>query len=204
MNRASILNVALALPLAAGLLAAGCAQKPAATAAGPASKPDNVAVVDGHPISRNTYNFYVKSVAGKPAEDLTPEQRGQLLDNLIRAEVVAQAAEKDGLAAQDETRAVTELSRLTVLQQASSQAYLKDRKASQEELQAEYDLQVASMAKKQYRASHICEEAATRIDELARVRPSPAANRSRRRQQGRGGPRRFRDGMTCVRDCVRR
>jgi peptidyl-prolyl cis-trans isomerase C len=139
--------------LVPALLATGCAQKPAAT--GTAAKVDNVAVVDGHPISRNTYNFYVKGVAGKPAEDLTPEQRADLLENLIRGEVVAQAAEKDGTAARDETRAVLELTRLQVLQQASSQLYLKDRKPSQEELQAEYDLQVGQIAKTQYRASHI-------------------------------------------------
>lgn len=149
--------------LAACLMAVGCTPKPATA---PAAKVDNVAVVDGNPISRNTYNFYVKGVSGKPAEDLTPAQRAELLDNLIRGEVIAAAAEKNGIAANDETRAVMELSRLTVLQQAASQSYLKDRKASPEELQAEYDLQVANMAKTQYRASHILvpsQEAAQRI-----------------------------------------
>lgn len=149
MNRS--LTLASALFLAASLLA-GCAQKPAATAP---AKVDNVAVVNGHPISRNTFNYYVKSVARKPAEDLTPAQRGDLLDNLIRAEIVAQAAEKDGIAAKDETRAVMDLSRLQVLQQAASQAYLTDRKPSPEELQAEYDLQVGQISKTQYHASHI-------------------------------------------------
>jgi len=156
------------LVLSAGILLAACAQKPSST--GPAAKVDNVAVVNGRPISRNTYNFYVKGVAGKPAEDLTPEQRAELLDNLIRGEVIASAAEKAGIATQDETRAVMDLSRLQILQQASSQSYLKDRKASEEELQAEYGLQVGSMAKTQYRASHILvptQEAATKvIDEL--------------------------------------
>jgi peptidyl-prolyl cis-trans isomerase C len=154
MNRtvslASVACVAAALLIPA--LVAGCAQKPAATAP---VKVDNVAVVDGHPISRNTYNYYVKGVAGKPAEDLTSEQRAELLNNLVRGEVVAQSAEKDGTAARDETRAVMELTRLQVLQQAASQAYLKDRKPSAEELQAEYDLQMAQISKIQYRASHI-------------------------------------------------
>ncbi len=151
MNRS--LTLASVLYLTVAFVATGCAQKPAGTA--PAAKVDNVAVVDGHPISRNTYNFYVKGVAGKPAEDLTSAQRAELLDNLIRGEVVASDAEKNGIAARDETRAVLELTRLQVLQQASSQNYLKDRKPSQEELQAEYDLQVGQMAKTQYRASHI-------------------------------------------------
>ncbi|MEO8309211.1 MAG: peptidylprolyl isomerase [Pseudomonadota bacterium] len=142
----------LAMCCVAATLVLGCTQKPAGT---PAEKVDNVAVVDGHPISRNTYNFYVKGVAKKPAEDLTPAQRAELLDNLVRGEVIAAAAEKDGTAARDETRAVLELTRLQVLQQASSQVYLKDRAPSAEELQAEYDLQTAQLSKTQYRASHI-------------------------------------------------
>jgi peptidyl-prolyl cis-trans isomerase C len=139
--------------IAAALMFTGCAQKPAANT--PVAKVDNVAVVDGHAISRNTYNFYVKGVAGKPADDLTPTQRAELLDNLIRGEVVASEAEKDGTAAKDETRALMELTRLQVLQQAASQTYLKDRKPSAEELQAEYDLQMSQISKTQYRASHI-------------------------------------------------
>jgi peptidyl-prolyl cis-trans isomerase C len=168
MNRT--VPLALAFILGAGSLLGACAQKPAGTEA--AAKVDNVAEVDGRPISRNTYNFYVKGVAGKPAEDLTPKQRADLLDNLIRGEVVASSTEKSGIAAQEETRAVMELSRLTVLQQAAQQAYLKDRKASQEEIQAEYGLQIAAMATTQYHASHILvptQDAAARIiTELAR------------------------------------
>jgi peptidyl-prolyl cis-trans isomerase C len=152
MNRLT----AVSIVTLASLIAAGCSQQPASkSAAAPVTKEDNVAVVDGHAISRNTYNQYVKGVAGKPAEDLTAEQRTQLLDNLIRGEVVATNAEKTGLAAQDQTRAVMELSRLTVLQQASSESYLKDRKTSDEEVRAEYDIQVTNMPRTQYQASHI-------------------------------------------------
>jgi peptidyl-prolyl cis-trans isomerase C len=143
---------------------ASCAQKPSGSTAG--TKVDNVAVVDGKAISRNTYNHYVQGVAGKPAETLTAEQRAQLLDNLIRGEVIAADAEKSGIAARDETRAVMDLSRLQVLQQASSESYLKDRKPSDEELKNEYDLQVSKMPKTQYRTSHILvptEEAAKQI-----------------------------------------
>ena len=149
MNR--ILVTACSLSLAA--LLGACAQKTDTKAA--TGKTDNVAVVDGHAISRNTYNHYVKGVAGKPAEDLTAEQRAELLENLVRAEVIASEAERNGAAAQDETRAVLDLARLQTLQQAAMTTYMKDRKASEEELRAEYDLQVANMAKTQYRASHI-------------------------------------------------
>ena len=56
----------------------------------PAVKP--VATVNGTAISRDTFDFYVKNVAGKASSELTAEQRTQLLDNLVRAEIVAQQA----------------------------------------------------------------------------------------------------------------
>ena len=139
------------LAAAAVAMLAACSQKPATTAA----KADDVATVDGKTISRDTYNQFVKGVAGKPAEDLTAEQRNQLLDNLVRAEVVAADAERTGIAAKDEIRFALEMARLQILQRASSQTYLKDRTPSDEELRAEYDLRVASLPKLRYRASHI-------------------------------------------------
>lgn len=144
-------------------LGAACSQQNPGTAA---TKEDVVATVDGQAISRNTFNQYAKGVAGKPAEDLTEEQRAELLDNLIRGQVVAAEAERSGIAGRDETRAVLELQRLNILQQASAQEYLKDRKPSDEELRAEYDLQVAQMDKLQYRLAHIIvptEEAARQL-----------------------------------------
>lgn len=148
---------------AAAMLATACSQKPAAS---PAAKVDNVATVDAKNISRDTYNQFVKGVAGKPAEDLTAEQRKQLLDNLVRAEVVAGDAERTGIAAKDEIRFALEMARLQILQRASMQQYLKERAPSDEELRAEYGLQVANMPKSRYRASHILvptEDAAKQI-----------------------------------------
>ena len=66
----------------------------------------------------------------------------------------------------DETRAALDLSRLQILQRASQQAYLKDRQPSDEELRAEYDIQVAQLGTTEYRASQILldtEDAAKKI-----------------------------------------
>jgi peptidyl-prolyl cis-trans isomerase C len=127
---------------------------------------DVVATVDGHSISRNTYEQYAQGVAGKPAADLKEEERKQLLTSLVRAEVIASQAERDGIAALDETRAALDLSRLQILQRASQQAYLKNRQPSEEELRAEYDIQVAQLGTTEYRASQILvdtEEAAKKV-----------------------------------------
>jgi peptidyl-prolyl cis-trans isomerase C len=149
----------LPLILAVAALAA-CAQKTGTDAK------DSVAMVDGQPISRNTFEQYAKGVAAKPAADLTAEQRGQILDTLVQAEIIAQQAERDGIAARDETRAALDLARLQILQRASQQDYLKDRQPSAEELQAEYDIQVAQLDKTQYHIDNILlasEDAAKQI-----------------------------------------
>ena len=140
------------LALAAALLAA-CSQK--GTQDATASKSPPVAVVDGQPIDRDLYEFYAKGVANKPAGELTPEQRDQVLDNLVRARVIAEQAEKDGTAKETNTAALLELQRLNVLQQAVSEKYLKDRKATDQELRAEYETQVAALPKTEYHARHI-------------------------------------------------
>lgn len=143
----------IALALIALSTLAGCAQHSAPPAG--AAVTDNVATVNGKPISRNTFNHYASGAAGKPVTELSAEQRSALLDNLVRGELVAQAAEKNGIAARDETRAVMELSRLTVLQQAVMQDYLSSHKATEQQMQAEYQLQVTAMPHTEYRARHI-------------------------------------------------
>src|SRR5215510_12310036 len=139
------------LALAAALLAA-CSQKGTQDAA-PKSPP--VAIVDGQPIDRGLYDFYAEGIAKKPSSQLTPEQRDQVLDNLVRARVIAEQAEKDGTAKEPNTAALLELQRLNVLQQAVSEKYLKDRKATDQELRAEYETQVAQLPKTEYHARHI-------------------------------------------------
>jgi peptidyl-prolyl cis-trans isomerase C len=114
-----------------------------------------VAVVNGKSISRNTFDYYVQGVTGKPASEATDEQKAQLLDNLIRGELIAAQAEKSEVGQAPETQAVLELSRLNALQQAASAAYLKDRKPTDEEMKAEYDQQISSLPASEYHARHI-------------------------------------------------
>src|ERR1700760_1403988 len=86
----------LALLLATLAALAACQPKTAGIAASDNSPP--VATVNGAPISRNFYDFYIKGITGgKSPADITPEQRDLALDNLIRAQIVAEQAVKEGL-----------------------------------------------------------------------------------------------------------
>lgn len=147
-----------ALPLMALIAVTACnrmgpATNSAQTAATPADKP--VAVVNGTDISRATYDYYVRNTAGKAATELTADQRSQLLDNLVRGEIIAQEAEKQGLDKSGDTRSLLQLSRLQILEQAGAEHYLQDKKPTDAELQAEYRQQVDAMPKTQYHARHI-------------------------------------------------
>ena len=143
-----------ALPCAALALLAACSKGgPTADTTKPADKP--VATVNGTPISRAMFEYYAKNTAGKPASELTPEQRAQLLDNLIRGEIIAEEAVKEGLDKTTDTASLLQLSRLEILQQAGATHYLDDKKPTDAELKAEYDAQVAGMPKTQYHARHI-------------------------------------------------
>ncbi len=149
------MNLKTTFVLAALVALAGCKQASTPAADTSASAPKPVATVNGAPISRDTYEFYIKNITGKGSSDLTPEQRNEALDNLVRGEVIAQQAVKEGLDKKGDTAAGLMLSRLQLLQQASSENFQKDRKSTEAELKAEYDTQVAAMPKTQYKAHHI-------------------------------------------------
>jgi peptidyl-prolyl cis-trans isomerase C len=138
------------------LTACGKGQQAAAPAVGdkPAAAP--VAIVNGSPISHEVYDVYLKSLLqGKPATDLTPEQKGQVLDDLIKMDLISEQGLKDGLDKDPDVAARLQILRLRVLADAESQKYLKDKEPTDAELHAEYDAQVAAMDKTEYHARHI-------------------------------------------------
>lgn len=152
------MKVTRILALGALLVLSACSKnaatdKPADAAATPAKPP--LVTVNGKPISQELFEDYAKAVAGKPASELSPEDRDQIKENLVRIELIAQQAEKDGLTKDPEVATRLELSRLNLLQQASAQKYLKDRTPSEQELRAEYDSQMAATPMVEYHARHI-------------------------------------------------
>ncbi|HUN75371.1 MAG TPA: peptidylprolyl isomerase [Steroidobacteraceae bacterium] len=155
VSRQAFTTIHLALlGMVAAASVAGCQGKGgAASGSGPQSPP--VATVNGVPISRDFFEFYVRGVAGRSPSELTAAQRDQALDNLIRGELVVQQSEKDGLARDPQTVDMLELARFNVFEQAASRRYLKDRRPTEEELRAEYETQVALLPHEEYHARHI-------------------------------------------------
>ncbi|HEV2704181.1 MAG TPA: peptidylprolyl isomerase [Steroidobacteraceae bacterium] len=130
-----------------------------ATASGGGSAPaaDTVAVVNGTAISRNMYNIYVKAALQGKADPatLTQQQKDEALDNLVRAELVVQQAEKNGVDKEAATADMIELSRMNAIQQAFSDRFVKENKPTDAELHKEYDAQIAKLAHTEYHVEHI-------------------------------------------------
>ena len=149
MNHLRILSLALLL---AGL--AACQPKTATTAAVADTSPP-IATVNGSPITKGFYDFYIKSITGKTAADLNPTMRATALDNLIHAKVVGDEAVKEGVDKQSDTAYMMQLARMQVLEGAMQDKYLKDRPPTEQEMRAEYETQVGQMPKLEYHTRNI-------------------------------------------------
>jgi peptidyl-prolyl cis-trans isomerase C len=112
-----------------------------------------VAVVDGTPISRDAFDDYLKGLLrGKPATDVTPDEKNQVLDQMINMQLIAAQAEKDGLQKDPDVATRIALLRTQILADAAAQKYVKSNEPSDQELHAAYD---AATDKTEYHASHI-------------------------------------------------
>ena len=132
------------------------ASKPAGTAPAVAAAPA-LATVNGKEISSQLFDTFLQAVTGKPAAEATPEQKTQMLDQLVNMTLAAQAAEKDGLLKDPLVAARADLLHTQILAEAASEKYIKAHPVSETEVKAEYDTQVANMPK-EYKARHILVE----------------------------------------------
>jgi peptidyl-prolyl cis-trans isomerase C len=132
------------------------ATPPAATDKAAPPAPPPVATIDGTPVSRTEYDIYLKSLLqGRPTTELTPEQRAQVLDELISMQLLASQAAKDAVEKDPDVAARLDVVRMRVLADSESQKYLKDKEPTDAELHAEYDTAIAAMDKTEYHARHI-------------------------------------------------
>jgi peptidyl-prolyl cis-trans isomerase C len=150
-----LLKISLFALLATSLAACQPGTGTSATASAPAAA-DTVATVNGTAIDRNVYNYYIKgALQGKDPSTLTQQQKDEALDNLVRAELVVQQAEKNGLTKEPQTADLIELARMNAVQQAFSENFVKENKPTDEDLHKEYDTQVAQLPHTEYHVEHI-------------------------------------------------
>jgi len=156
------------LVVVAAVLTAACtrpAEDKGAAADGAKPAAAAVATVNGTKLSSELFSAFTQAVTGGSQEPLADEQRDQMLDQLINMTLAAQSAEKEGLAKDPAVQARIELLRTQILAEAASEQFIKANPASEEEVRAEYDAQVATMPK-EYKARHILVDAKESADAI--------------------------------------
>jgi peptidyl-prolyl cis-trans isomerase C len=134
---------------------AACNKTQQAAGPQPAAAPPSVATVNGTAITRPEYDLFVKDLLQGKQQELTADQKNQVLDDLINMQLLADQAEKDGLQNDPDTVAQLHLLHEKVMADAEQQKFVKSFQPTDADLKAEYDTAVAAMDKTEYKARHI-------------------------------------------------
>lgn len=132
--------------------------------------PTNVATVNGRAIPESVFRVYALATLRKNADQLAPEERAALIDDLVGITVLVDQAQKEGLTASRSVAAQVELSRMQLVARAMANDYLSKNPVSDADLQRIYDENLPRLAPQQYKARHILvateEEANAVIEQL--------------------------------------
>jgi peptidyl-prolyl cis-trans isomerase C len=118
---------------------------------------EKVATVNGVAIPKSRVDLVVKAQAARGMGD-NEQLRGEIRERLIVREVVAQEANRKGLARNADVQAQLDLARQEVLWQAYVADFVKTHPVSDAQLKAEYDRLRAARGEKEYKARHILVE----------------------------------------------
>ena len=123
----------------------------------PGGKSSALATVNGVPIPQAAAETFVAEQVTQGTPD-SPELRKAVREELIRREVVSQAAKAEKLDKSPEILAQIELSKQAILIRAYVQNYLKKNPTPESVVRAEYDKMKTSSSDKEFKARHILVE----------------------------------------------
>lgn len=145
--------------LALGLIACG---KSGGTSDGTAV----LATVNGTPVTAAMLDAFIRSSARGQVPQLTDEQRRSFLDTVINMEVLAQEAQRSGLADKPDTAATLRVNHDRVLAGAILNDYMQSHQPTDDQIKAAYDAQVKGMDTHQYKARHILVQSETQAEDI--------------------------------------
>ncbi len=175
-----LLALSSALLLSTAALAADdkkpeAAPAPAAPAAVPAKPvaasqpaftvPDPVAVVNGTPIPKTTFDQYAQRLGGRAKTD-TPEASKALVDQLVIEELLVQEANKQKLADDPEIQQQLAMIQRSLLASTVVRRMMSTNAPSEDAVKKEYETAVAAMKGKEYKAAHILVDAEDKAKEI--------------------------------------
>ncbi|MCD8505432.1 MAG: peptidylprolyl isomerase [Burkholderiaceae bacterium] len=98
----------------------------------------NIATVNGQPITQQAYDQFIKLLGTQGAPD-TPQLREQVKEEMINRLVMVQAAEKAGITKQPDVQTELELARQGILVRALMADYLEKNPVTEDKVKAEYE-----------------------------------------------------------------
>lgn len=147
-------------------LIAACTQSSSPSATDEALGPGQVATVNGQRIPESIFRLYAPSAMRKNADDLTPEERKAVINDLVGIVLMADEARKQGLLAERTVAAQLELARMQLEARAMAARYLEQNTASDAELQALYEENLPRLAGQEFKARHILVETKEEADSV--------------------------------------
>jgi peptidyl-prolyl cis-trans isomerase C len=117
--------------------------------------PSQVAVVNGQPVAESVLRVYVLATERKNLDEMTPEERARVIDDIIGLQLLAQQADKDGLTRSRTLAAQLELQRLRLVANAKATDYVEKNPPTDADIQAIYDENMERLSGQQYKARHI-------------------------------------------------
>jgi peptidyl-prolyl cis-trans isomerase C len=128
--------------------------------------PGQVATVNGKRIPESLFRVYAPAALRKSADELTPEERRAVIDDLAGIMLMADEAQQKGLLTERTIAAQLELARLQLVARASATRYLEENPVTDAELQALYDHNLPQLAKREFKARHILVETQEEADSV--------------------------------------
>ena len=115
----------------------------------------DVGTINGLPIPESLYRRLGLNMLQKPVDDMTPEERSTVLEQLVALMLVAEAGSSDGLDDERNIAAELELRRMQYLASATVERFAEENPPSEAELRALYDERVQNLSGSEYKARHI-------------------------------------------------
>lgn len=117
----------------------------------------NVAVVNGKPITSARMDAMVKQVVAQGQQD-SPQLRNAIKEELINREILMQEADKNGVPNDAEVKSQLEMARQSIIIRGLIANYLKKHPISDADLKKEYQNYKQIVGDKEYHARHILVE----------------------------------------------
>ncbi|WP_038369689.1 peptidylprolyl isomerase [Brackiella oedipodis] len=115
----------------------------------------DVATVNGHGIPQEVFDSQIAMLESRGAPN-SPELRKELLEDLIKQELLSQEAEKAGTEKEKRVQDALEASKKQIIMTAFVGDYLKKHEPSEDDIKAAYaDLEKSAKNQKEYKVRHI-------------------------------------------------